>query len=247
MLLSITTEQNLDSEFAGDVPTEGEDREARREILKLNLEEMFKYIGRLIPDEVASNLFNSPLKYEMLCRTRTTCGSPCGRRGRRSHRPRGWPRRGIQRLRPRSSRRFMASSPVRDTGSVAIGLICAIPQELDAPRTVLVHTHTERAAHARIRHRHDRRSRCRAGRLRNGKGQRFARHHLAGRPIRCRAVIFSTVAGGLDPALAIGDIVVADQVIRHDAGVFEDERVRVYQPGHAPIINPPIGWATSLT
>jgi hypothetical protein len=66
MLLSITTEQNLDSEFAGDVPTEAETAKLEREIPKLNLEEMLKYVERLIPDEVASNLFNSPLKYEML-------------------------------------------------------------------------------------------------------------------------------------------------------------------------------------
>jgi hypothetical protein len=66
MLLSITTEQNLDSEFAGDVPTEAEVAKLEREIPKMNLEDMLKYIERLIPDEVASNLFNLPLKYEML-------------------------------------------------------------------------------------------------------------------------------------------------------------------------------------
>jgi adenosylhomocysteine nucleosidase len=54
----------------------------------------------------------------------------------------------------------------------------------------------------------------------------------------CHTVVFSGVAGGLDPRLAIGDIVVADFVIQHDAGVLEDERVRIYQPGYVPVINP---------
>ena len=40
MLLSITTEQNMDSEFAGDVPTEDEIAKLEREIPKMNLERM---------------------------------------------------------------------------------------------------------------------------------------------------------------------------------------------------------------
>lgn len=46
MLLSITTEQNLDSEFARDVPTEAEIAKLEREMPKMNLEEMLKYIER---------------------------------------------------------------------------------------------------------------------------------------------------------------------------------------------------------
>lgn len=121
---------------------------------------------------------------------------------------------------------------------MTIGLICAIPQELDALQGVLTHTRTEAVAHTRFT----------AGTLDghdvvlagSGMGKvnaALVTTVLADR-FRCRTIVFSGVAGGLDPALAIGDVVVADQVIQHDAGVIEDGRVQVYQPGHAPIINP---------
>lgn len=54
----------------------------------------------------------------------------------------------------------------------------------------------------------------------------------------CKAIVFTGVAGGLDPDLKIGDVVIADRVVQHDFGLIEDERLQPYQPGHIPFIKP---------
>jgi hypothetical protein len=66
MLLSITSEQNRRPEFAGDVPTDAEVAKLQRELPKMGLEETHEYAKPLIQDEIASSLFNDPLKLEIV-------------------------------------------------------------------------------------------------------------------------------------------------------------------------------------
>jgi adenosylhomocysteine nucleosidase len=121
---------------------------------------------------------------------------------------------------------------------VTIGLICAIPQELAHLRAALTDSHSEPAAHTVFdTGTIDGHDVVLAGSGMGKVNAAVVTALLADR-FGCRTVVFSGVAGGLDPTLSIGDVVVADLVIQHDAGVLEDERVRTYQPGHAPIINP---------
>jgi adenosylhomocysteine nucleosidase len=132
---------------------------------------------------------------------------------------------------------------------VTLGLICAIPQELAQLRTVLAPTAGEEAAGIHFdTGTIDGHHVVLAGSGMGKVNAAVVATLLADR-FRSRAIVFSGVAGGLDPTLAIGDVVIADLIIQHDAGVLENERVRAYQPGYAPVINPTdrLGYPTDPT
>jgi len=121
---------------------------------------------------------------------------------------------------------------------VSIGLICAIPQELAHLRALLADPQSQEAAHTVFdTGTIDGYQVVLAGSGMGKVNAALVTALLADR-FGCRTIVFSGVAGGLDPRLAIGDIVIADFVIQHDAGVLEEERVQVYQPGYVPVINP---------
>ncbi len=51
----------------------------------------------------------------------------------------------------------------------------------------------------------------------------------------CRAIVVAGVAGGIDPDVGIGDIVIADRLIQHDYGHRTSEGLRHCRPGVAPL------------
>lgn len=121
---------------------------------------------------------------------------------------------------------------------MTIGIVCAIEPELGHLRSELVDPAATVLGHARFD----------AGELDGhqvvlvgggmGKVNTAVVATVLADRFACDAIVFSGVAGGLDPDLDIGDIVIADRTVQHDTGVLEDTGLQIYQPGHVPFINP---------
>ena len=50
----------------------------------------------------------------------------------------------------------------------------------------------------------------------------------------CRALMLCGVAGGLDPALGVGDVVIGTSHIQHDYGTHSEDYFLTIQPGSRP-------------
>lgn len=122
-----------------------------------------------------------------------------------------------------------------------IGLICAIPQERTDLRAALDHQETVAIGGLSFD----------LGRLDDrpvvlteagiGKVNTAMVATLLAARFGVDSLVFSGVAGGLDPALHIGDLVIAERAVQHDCGVIENETLQPYQAGHVPFFNPTDG------
>lgn len=54
----------------------------------------------------------------------------------------------------------------------------------------------------------------------------------------CRPLMISGVAGGLDPALGIGDLVIGIRHLQHDYGHLSDKKFKPFKPGISPVGEP---------
>lgn len=120
----------------------------------------------------------------------------------------------------------------------AVGLICAIPQErVDLKNALNLEETVNIGGLAFDRGRLDDRAvvLAEAG---IGKVNTAVVATLLASRFEVGSLVFSGVAGGLDPALGIGDLVIADRAIQHDCGVIEDSELQPYQAGHVPFFNP---------
>lgn len=129
-------------------------------------------------------------------------------------------------------------------GDGPLGILCAIPQELGHLVGAL-----DGATHQAVG-----RYAFHTGRLEGrrvvlaeagiGKVNTAAVATLLAERFQASLLLFSGVAGGLDPDLAIGDVVLADRTLQHDAGWIEAGELRPYQAGHVPFFNPTqeSGW-----
>ena len=97
---------------------------------------------------------------------------------------------------------------------MTIGLICAIPQELAHLRDAL-DSRTVGVAQPASTGRLDGHEVVLVGAGIGKVNTALVATLLADR-FACRLIVFSGVAGGLDPALRIGDVVIADRTLQHE-------------------------------
>jgi len=121
---------------------------------------------------------------------------------------------------------------------MTIGLLCAIPQELQHLSHEIMKPRADVIAGSQfIQGELDGHDVVLVG-AGIGKVNTAVAATILAERYKCRAIVFSGVAGGLSPDLKIGDVVIADRTFQHDAGVIEHQKLSAYQPGHVPFFNP---------
>lgn len=51
----------------------------------------------------------------------------------------------------------------------------------------------------------------------------------------CNLIIFSGIAGGIDPELEIGDTILGESLIQYDYGALKNEKIKIFRAGQIPL------------
>lgn len=121
---------------------------------------------------------------------------------------------------------------------MTLGLVCAIPEELTHLRVLLKDSTATVLANIQFDEGTLDGHRVVLAGSGMGKVNAAIVTTLLAQRFTCRAIVLSGVAGGLDPALHIGDVVIGDRILQHDAGRIEGGALQRYQAGHVSFINP---------
>lgn len=115
-----------------------------------------------------------------------------------------------------------------------VGIVCALAEELTALEAAITAKRATR--HAGIRFLSGRIDGVRVVLAEGGVGKVGAAvlATLLVERFRCRALVNSGVAGGLDSKAGIGDILIADRLAQHDFGAVTDRGWTYYRPGMPP-------------
>lgn len=115
-----------------------------------------------------------------------------------------------------------------------VGIVCALAEELTALEAAISFKRATR--HAGIRFISGRIDGVRVVLAEGGVGKvgSAVLATLLVERFRCRALVNSGVAGGLDPKAGIGDILIADRLAQHDFGAVTDRGWIYFRPGSPP-------------
>lgn len=116
-----------------------------------------------------------------------------------------------------------------------VGILCAIPEEIDGFTPYFQETAAQAIAGlnfrtGRMAGRDIVLAECGIGKVNAAIVGTLLLHHF-----KVGSLLFSGVAGGIDPALDVGDVVIAQRLIQHDYGALTAGRLQPYQPGVPPL------------
>jgi adenosylhomocysteine nucleosidase len=120
------------------------------------------------------------------------------------------------------------------TSSRAIAVLTAIPEEIAAFGTHLVETGRETVAGIEVRHGTLDGRRVVLAESGVGKVNGALAATVMLDRFDCRGILFSGVAGGLDPALSVGDLVIGTEIIQYDYGAMIAGTLDVFKAGALP-------------